>query len=37
MKANYFGIDKIKRERISASFENDKDIILYSFDKPVFI
>ena len=34
---HYFGIDRIKREQISASFDNDKDIILYSFDKPVFI
>ena len=34
---HYFEIDEIKREKISASFDNDKDIILYSFDKSVFI
>ena len=34
---HYLGIDEIKREKISAAFDDEKDIILFSFEKPIYI
>ena len=34
---HYLAINEIKREKISASFDNEEDIIIFSFEKPIYI